>query len=552
MGLKVTALAELDPDLVAQTQAELTQLIQERHPDVELTGGVMHDLVAYFAGGISGGVNQTEINRVLQSRSLLALDQNAALADDEELADHIFSNFRVSRNDGTPARGEIAIVVTGSTSVIVAAGARFTASGVTFVADAAFTARPPGTTVTSDNERVLEPVSGDQYVFSIDATAVANGTAGNIRRNTRLTPTRSIDRYVTIYAATDFSGGTDTETNEEVITRLQQGIAAKAWSNRTNIVALIKEQPAFAQTLHYSIVGAGNPELLRAWHTIFPIALLGRCDIYARTTEIPKSITLRKTAVLVDVVAGGSIWQFNVAKEDAPGFYEVDQVLLPDSDPNLDSGFEVTSDVRGFDLTGDGFLPDIVTAVEAVYSPFQTAVIRFLDTETSTVSLAIGDTAEYDVILATMPLVAELQAFLADRDVRDPGGDLLVKAAVPCFLSINFNIEQAAGETAPDVDAIRLAIAARVNSLDFPGQLHASIVADVVHNYLSRRQAVGPIEMHGRIRQPDGTMSYVRHSQVLELPEKPSEMTTGRTVALLLDAEDIGISVVTKGFEKLI
>jgi hypothetical protein len=187
MALKVQSLDELDPTLVSQAQAELSQLMQERHPEVELTGGVFHDLVAYFAGGVSGGINQTEIDRVLQSNSLLAINTNPQLAD-PALADGVFSNYRITRNTGTAAAGEIAIVVTESASIILSAGTQFEAEGNIFVADQAYIARPPGSVVSGDNERVLEPVSGDQFVFSINATAAAVGTQGNIRRNTQLIP----------------------------------------------------------------------------------------------------------------------------------------------------------------------------------------------------------------------------------------------------------------------------------------------------------------------------------------------------------------------------
>ena len=54
MGLKVNDINQLDPQLVENAQAELSQLIQERHPQVELTRGVIHDIVAFFAGGVSG------------------------------------------------------------------------------------------------------------------------------------------------------------------------------------------------------------------------------------------------------------------------------------------------------------------------------------------------------------------------------------------------------------------------------------------------------------------------------------------------------------------
>src|SRR5690606_31649823 len=109
--------------------------------------------------------------------------------------------------------------------------------------------------------RVLQPLGNGQFSFSITATADVEGASGNIRRGTKMVPLSPPQNYVNSVAATDFSGGFDTELNADLLTRLQEGIAAKVMQGRVNISALIKEQAQFANTLNYSVVGYGNAEM---------------------------------------------------------------------------------------------------------------------------------------------------------------------------------------------------------------------------------------------------------------------------------------------------
>ena len=48
MGITITTLDQLDTAAIQQIHAELTQLLQEKHPEVELSRGVVHDLVLYL------------------------------------------------------------------------------------------------------------------------------------------------------------------------------------------------------------------------------------------------------------------------------------------------------------------------------------------------------------------------------------------------------------------------------------------------------------------------------------------------------------------------
>lgn len=545
--MQITTIDELDPVLVAELQDEFSQLVQERHPEIETIRGVFHDLVSYFAGGISGAINQTELNRLRRSMSLKAIEEDPVLAVDD-FVDAVLSNYMVTRNQGSSATGEVAIVVSEDTTIVVPGGLVFDAGGATFQVDRAYIARPVGETATNLSERVLQPLGDGTFSFTVNAVATSTGIIGNILRGTQLTPSPPPDNYVTSYAATDFSGGTDVESNADLLARLRLGIAARVMQGRSNIRALIKAQPLFANTLDYSIVGYGNPEMTRDQHGIFPISSGGRVDIYARTAPLPRTVVMVKEATYVAASPDGGIWQFTIEKTDAPGFYDVSQIILL-TDPANTTGFEIVADVRGCDLPTDQYAPDIVTNVEGIYTAYQTAVIQFIDTATDHTGLTTGlSKQDYSVAVRVMPLIAELQEFCNRADIRNLSADVLVKAAIPCTLTINLEIQVGAETASPDLSEIKAAITSAVNNLGFTGQLHASLIHDVVHGYLQRRQAVGSIDLHGRIRRPSGQIHTIRAKDVLRVPDDPGNLVTGNTTIFILDVSNIGISTVATGY----
>ncbi len=543
MGLKVQAIDELDPAIVLAAQDELSQLIQEKYPDVELTRGVIHDIVA-FLHAICGGINQTEINRVLDSRSLLAITSNPLLSD-PELVDHILSNFLIERKTGARARGNITIVVEGSATVVISADSLYVANGLNFRTNVPITARPPGTVTTDPNDRVLEPRGDGTFEFAVGATAEDVGEAYNVRINTKFTPDPPPPRFVTAFSADDFIGGTSTETTVQLTARMEAGIPAKVTAGRLNIIALVKDQPVFADIKNLSIIGYGDVEMERDQHWIFPVSGGGRVDIYCQTDALPKTTTLKKSCRLIQKRTNDSIWQFSVGRDDAPGFYEIAAVRRL-SDPSDIAGFELISDVRGWNFEDDDWNPDILYPTEAAYTSYQTAVMQFIDNATPVSTLTAGMEQEYSISILTQPFIGELQGFLSGLDHRNLAADILVKSAIPCFLSVNFNIVKDASESAPDLDAIRVAVADRVNNLNFPGVLYASQIMDVVHNFLTGTQAVGPLDMHGIIRRPDGATTVIRDAQVLTLPYSPSTLVTSRTTIFVLYPEDIGLNVVNR------
>jgi len=547
MTIAITDFDDLTAVQVAQEQATLAEMMQESNPALKFLRGVLHDYLAYY-GGVQAAKNVEEMARLQRSQSLNEVVEDPTLADDDTV-ENIASNFLVTRLPGTAAAGEITIIIDTFASVTIASGAVFEGNGQEFTTEHSVTARTSSALLASDTDVVLAPLDDGTYAFNIPVVAREAGIASRLTAGTLAVPQVSFTYYTTSYAAADFTGGADEETNAEMIERFRYGISAKALSGRTHMSAALREQSLFQNVISDSIIGLGDSEMIRDQHTIWPGSLGGRVDWYVRTQDIPQTTVLTKTATLVEKTADGKgIWQISFTRDEVPGLYDTTRIALPTAAASVGT-YEVLTDVRSVDLTAldnDGFLPDIDTAEEGAYSRFQAVIIRFKDVDTDTVSLTINlSTASYSVSVRAMANLEEAQDYVSGRAVRNTAGDCLVKAPVPCFMQVSFVISMEPGQSAPDTATIATDLASLVNQIDFTGRLPASALSDVIHNHLAGNASVSAIDMLGRIRKPDGTFKLLHDTALLEVPDEPQNMVTSRTVAFILDPNDVAISVET-------
>jgi hypothetical protein len=547
MAIELTTLSELDATKVDAMITKLAQYMQEQHPEVELTRGVFHDLVLYFNGMLNAAI-QENVDRVRQSQSLYAILQNPALADDT-VVDQVLSNYNLSRSVGKPAVGVATVILNLPLTTKFTATDSIVANDIRFTPAETFVALPPGSTIVNSGDRVMVPVGDGTYAINITLVATVPGAAGNVRRGATLLPNFVPNNTLLIYAGADFTGGEDPPTNADYIKMLPSALAAKTVGSRQSYIAAIKEQAAFQNTLHISLLGCGDPEQQRDQHSLFPISGGGKVDVYAQTNAYAQERDHLLEAVYIGPATTGTRWQVILDKNTAPGFYEVRRVAKPTD--TTSSGYGIVGDVRDVNLTEALFVPDVRYLAETAYTRYQTAAIRFEDVDTPTTGLVPNvSRAYYSVRTASMPLIGELNDFLTSRDNRPRGTDVLVKAAVPCFTKISFQIRTETNETisADTITAIKQAVVDAVAGVGFSGQLHASLIDKAAHSYLSGRQAVSKIDMFGRIRRPDGTVAYVRDPAILRIPNDPARMVTGRTTAFLVGPDDVSVSTVAAGF----
>ena len=190
------------------------------------------------------------------------------------MADGVYA----ARRQGTTASGTITIIVSSLSTVTIPNGATFTANGKTFATTSAFLARTEAANVVSATDRLLSATSDGNYSFTLPVVAQEIGSASLLSKDALVIPSFTIVNFVKAFVAETFTGGIASETNTELIARLNEGIAAKAMSNRINMSALLKEQTGLENIVNSSIVGYGDKEMLRDQHSIFPISFGGRVE----------------------------------------------------------------------------------------------------------------------------------------------------------------------------------------------------------------------------------------------------------------------------------
>lgn len=532
-------LDQLDQATVDLYRRLLVAVMEEYNPQLDLNKrGPVHDLVLHPRAVLSAA-QEYRLQAVFRSGSLRDIAADPTLAD-PDVVDRVLSNFRLTRRPGAPASGQVAVVLSSQTPVVVPRGTVFVIKGQTFAAADTFAARAPGQNLLGPNDRPLAPVPNG-FAFSVDVAAAQNGSAGNVTYGSLAAVAQPPPRFVQAYAAADFAGGADQETNDQLLARLSAGLAAQGWSSRPGVESLLRAVPALAGLKAVSVVGFGDPEMTRDRHALWPGSLGGRCDLYLRADDL-KTVVLTRQAVLVSRSGSVGTWQVGLGRDDAPGYYEVKSVLPAGADPSLPS-LVVTQETRGLDASGPD-VPDVVTALEAAYSRYQTAVVQFADPSTDAAGLT-PNVAQlpYTLALRAVPLLADAQDYLGQPQARPPAGDVLVRAPVPCFLKVSFTAAVRRGQTPPAASSLQQAVAAFVNGLGFPGGLTASAVSQVIHNAAPAVSGLTLMSLQGRIRQPDGTMVNITSGDSLTVPDTPAVGVTAQTVSFFLDPDDVTVTL---------
>ncbi len=540
MTIAFRDLATLNVDGVQQRLVQIQARLQEQFPTLFLQRGVFHDTSEMIAAILEEQLNEN-VSDYLNARSLMDILADPTISD-ADAVDAVLSNFRVVRQPGAAATGSVAIVVADDTTVTIAGGSTFTARGLTFTANSVFSARVEEDQVIRSSDRLLTPTGDGNWQFTIDVTCTTDGSAGNVLKDELVIPDVLPQGYVTSYAISDFAGGIDAETNADLVARLQQGLATPGLANQGNFAALLRTTPAFARFTAQSPAGYGDPEMLRDKHSIFPVGMGGRVDWYVRTQAQFARLTLTKTAVLVHKTGNIGTWQISLLRDDAPGYYEVESVLLPGS--GAIGTFALQSELRGTDFAVDTWHPDIITPLESNFSRYQTAIVQFVDTVTDVSAMPTGSMMDYEVVVKVMPQIADVQDMVASDTGRSRAGDYLVKAPIPCFVVVQFTIVKQPGQADPDLEAVADAVSNAVNAVGFTGFLSASVVLAAASPLLLPGQTVQGMDLVGRIVYPDLSNVTVHDSETLIVPEAPAVMVGARTVQFFLEPTDVNINTV--------
>lgn len=529
-------LAELTPADVADARQFLASWLHDGYPSMQTDEGrVFGDLLLRPAAELRV-LDDQELIDLRRSSSILEIEKDPSIAEDASI-DRIYSNFLVSRIPGAKASGQITVVITSQVTITLSVDTVFESGGVKFKLPNNVVAVAAGAVEDPNVQKAMIRRQDGTYQFIVDVAAVADGFSP-IRRNALFSINPSPVGFITAFAVTDFDSGVEPEDNAQVVARFQAGVAAEIFSGRTHIAALIKKQ--FPGVIATSVIGARQAEMLRDRNKLVPTGTGGKVDAWVRTASLPRQFKITKTAVNV---LGGSVGQrrFTIGRDDVPGFYTVDAVLLAGTDQGA-STLGIVGDVRGLDTTevvSGAVVPEMADILQGGYSRFQTSVVDFID------PAAAGDSGSYDIWVTAMPDIAAVQDYAQGPGDAGPAADLLIRAPVPAFFTATLEVHYPGDIQPATAAAVASAVAARVNALPFgTDRLAVSVIHAAAMAVLGSGGAwvASPIRLVMNVRTPDGNRVFTDIVGDCLLPDIPDSSVTPKTTAIYLDPANVAVS----------
>lgn len=449
-----------------------------------------------------------EIIRIGDNQSLL----NAANMNETEL-DELVANIFVTRKAGSKARGEVRVFFVDPVAITIPAASEFlTIDGVRFfsLADVTITA----------NQMSLNK-DGDFYYVDVLLEAEEVGSAGNIAAGAVVDFPGGPSTLARVENLSPFTGGTDRETNEELVERAKEAITVRDLVSKPAIKTVLLQEFDFIRDMR--VIGYGDPEMERDFLIgdnlelgLFPpvdildsspgLHIGGKVDIYIRT------VTLTEESIRIDAVK-----EFIVLRPkdiydppvDPPNVQYVNGIKRPIIDIVSIQPIDV--------VTGDPIGSPLIPTLDFAFM-VDNKTVRFSVKERDRLKIFNGLIWNTSVLLTYRhsPDVVTVQAFVDSEDRRVVTADLLVKFTNPAFVDVALIVEigETAGVTAADLQAKLVTF---LNDKKVGERLEVSDIVDLMYdNGVTFVQL--PITMTVEVVNNDGTSTITVSQNYIEIP----------------------------------
>ena len=314
-----------------------------------------------------------------------------------------------------------------------------------------------------------------------------------------------------------FSGGENNEDNDSLVRRMVLGVSAKVLSSRVNMRASLLEN--FPDIRDSSVIGAGDLEMTRDKHTIFPGSTGGCVDWYVGTTRQLQSVSLvvEDPAQVDQLPDGRIVYMLDISDAMIPCLYHV--VAIQDEE-TLEY-CEILSQHRHVQ-DGDRLLetnaPRIHDEMEGMFTTYQTTEVRFVSRKPVSKVRMDG---------SCMPGIREIQDWVLHCGQAPVGLDILVKGAIPTTVQFSAVLHTPAGEPA-DYGLLQNVVADHINRVPFGGLLAVSGLVTLLHENMPSGSYVTKPVLFAATCLPDGRIltSQTSDRLVIDFPPCVSNRTT--------------------------
>lgn len=516
-------------ETIQDTVDRLTAFINQNYTDIETgPGSVISELLIKLAST----VHNEQYNYIgLLSQANTVSSVLASTEDTYSAAiDLLASNYNTTRSSGVKARGKLKVTVANSYGIGVYQGTKFsqTSLGLSYFPVQNFTITPG---VITDSGQIPLRENNGLYFFIIDVEAENTGPEYQISSGTILALAASTDivGFVKAEAYGNFSTGKSPETDKELIAKFKSNLGSTRFESAVGIAnRFSREFPGFQ---YLSACGANDDEMKRSKQNALGLSTFGKADIYVRSSLGPEIKFIDKEAKKTSV----GTWEMTIDNTDVPGFYQIKSITPIVPDVNI--GGTLVFKLPDFDYA---IYPgernnEITNKVDARFTKYQTAKIIFNYNDPA--NLAIGEKAVFNVQVTYQPNILEMQNMLLQDEHRIACADYLVKAVVPCMVSLKLNISKKRPTDTYEslnLQQLKKDLFKYINTIPIGQELHASNIIDICHNYDIRRVDL-PIEMRGVIFCPDGSVIELEDDDTLAIPQELSKGVTNKTTAFFID-----------------
>ena len=402
-------------------------------------------------------------------QSSLAYLLSAPSAQVAPLLDALATNYRITRREGRPSSGRLRLVFSRMVTVSVGPSDLFEANGVRFAPVRQVTVDSGMGYQTDAAQMFPVPDNSGNFFMDVEVMALNNNGVGNLVKGTEAQLVyQRIPSFVRAFAVETFTGGADDESNHDLVQRMLYGVSAKVLSSRTNMKASLLA--TFPDVRDSSIIGAGDDEMTRDKHSIFPGATGGYADWYVATTRqlltVTHSVDLNPSED-TEVLPDGSVkYRLLLSEENFPGLYWVSGI----TDATTNEPCSLLQQ-RKYAVQGAGGTPRIYEDEEAMFSAYQETEVFFTGQK---------DIRTVNVSGTYMPLIREIQDWVLHCGQSPVGLDILVKGAVPVTVQFSAILNTPMGT---DIDLVSLQgkVADHVNAIPFDGVLSVSGLTALLH-----------------------------------------------------------------------
>lgn len=516
-------------ETIQNTVDRLTAFISENYTDIETgPGSVINELLIKLASSLLNK-QYNQIQELSQGSSIASLLESATDTY-SPIMDAVAANYNTTRSTGTKVTGKVKVTVSSEESYSFL-------KGLVFVQDTLRTSYllTNDTLVSPSPSPILNenPIYSENgfYYFILDVEASTEGSAPQISSGTVLSlgEDEFISGFVKAEAYGNFSSGKSIETDKELIAKIKYSLGSTRGDSEAGLTN--KFSRAFSSFRSLSVCGANDAELTRAKSNFLGISTFGKADVYVRTSLGPEIKQYVKTA---EKVAEGT-WKIDIANNEIPGFYFIQAIRPYSNKINIGGTLIFNPPTFSTSFYANQRNNELFSVVDSRFTKYQAAQVIFKHTEIPT--QPVGSTADFEVHAVYQPNIMEMQDMLLLNEERLACADYLVKAVLPCMVSVKIDLLRRRPTDTYDslnLQQLKSDIFNYINTIPFGSELYASNLVDICHNYSIKRVEL-PISMTGVILCNDGSSINITDSDTLSIPYNLEKGVTPKTTQYFID-----------------